>query len=94
MPLIILYLFFFLQALFAVSWLPHYVLGVIVDAKPLLISTENVYIATAVCHLIAMSSAISNPIVYGWLNNNIRRELMTVLPPCLLRCCRKNHYEQ
>jgi len=87
---------FSLQGLFAVSWLPHYLFTVVVDAKPLLVSTENLYIATAVFHLVAMTTAITNPIVYGWLNNNIRRELMTILPSCFIKCfcCGEKHCDR
>ncbi|CAB3367106.1 Hypothetical predicted protein [Cloeon dipterum] len=82
-------LFVIAQALFAVSWLPHYILSIIVEVKPLFFPTEKLYIATAICHAIAMSTAITNPIVYGWMNTNIRRELIAMLPSALIRCCCK-----
>lgn len=31
-------------------------------------------IVFAICHMFAMSSACSNPILYGWLNNNFNSE--------------------
>ncbi|RZF43740.1 hypothetical protein LSTR_LSTR009163 [Laodelphax striatellus] len=31
------------------------------------------------CHILAMSSACTNPLLYGWLNTNFRRELASVL---------------
>lgn len=49
------------------------------------------YTALAVVHIFAMTSAISNPIVYGWLNSNIRREFLALLPePCAARCQTKS----
>ncbi|XP_059474169.1 neuropeptide Y receptor type 5-like isoform X2 [Neocloeon triangulifer] len=78
-----------IAALFAISWLPHYILSIIVEVKPLIFPTEKLYIATAICHTIAMSTAITNPIVYGWMNTNIRRELIGMLPSALIQCCCK-----
>jgi hypothetical protein len=43
-------------------------------------SPRGLYVALAACHVIAMTSAVSNPIVYGWLNSNIRREFVHLLP--------------
>lgn len=33
----------------------------------------------AVCHLVALGSACANPVLYGWLNDNFRREFVAVL---------------
>ncbi|XP_014255781.1 neuropeptide F receptor-like [Cimex lectularius] len=69
--------------LFAVSWLPLGLFSLWADllytadsAKETSFSPESFFVALAACHVIAMSSAVSNPIVYGWLNSNIRRELL------------------
>ncbi|KAL1138458.1 hypothetical protein AAG570_008522 [Ranatra chinensis] len=43
-------------------------------------SAESLYLALAACHVTAMSSAVSNPVVYGFLNSNIRHELCQLLP--------------
>jgi hypothetical protein len=43
-------------------------------------SQKDLYVTLATCHVIAMTSAVSNPIVYGWLNSNIRREFLQLLP--------------
>ncbi|KAF6212186.1 hypothetical protein GE061_012707 [Apolygus lucorum] len=71
--------------LFTVSWLPIGLLLLVTDLMypPSLennVSSEHLYLAFAICHIIAMTSAISNPVVYGWLNSNIRRELMQLIP--------------
>jgi hypothetical protein len=74
--------------LFAVSWLPLNVLSLLADASPDLFTTSanELYIALAVCHATAMTSAISNPIVYGWLNTNIRLEFVQLLHPKCAAC--------
>lgn len=51
-------------------------------------SPRGLYVALAACHVIAMTSAVSNPIVYGWLNSNIRREFLHLLPA---RCACATH---
>ena len=36
-----------------------------------------------ICHLLVLSSACTNPLLYGWLNENFRREFLKVLcSPC------------
>ncbi|RWS29867.1 neuropeptide F receptor-like protein [Leptotrombidium deliense] len=37
----------------------------------------------ACCHLVGMSSACSNPLLYGFLNDNFRKEFKDIF----LRCC-------
>ncbi|XP_046382345.1 neuropeptide Y receptor type 2-like [Ischnura elegans] len=74
---------------FAVSWLPLNVLSLLADASPHLFDTASaneLYVALAVCHATAMTSAVSNPIVYGWLNTNIRHEFVQLLPPKCAAC--------
>uniref|UniRef100_A0A1B6EEC8 G-protein coupled receptors family 1 profile domain-containing protein n=1 Tax=Clastoptera arizonana TaxID=38151 RepID=A0A1B6EEC8_9HEMI len=77
--------------LFAVSWLPLGIFSLIADVlvnndNPLKISLQSLYVALAVCHITAMSSAVSNPVVYGWLNSNIRHEFLQLLPS---KCARQ-----
>ncbi|CAH0387019.1 unnamed protein product [Bemisia tabaci] len=72
--------------LFLLSWLPlnAYMLAVDVmypqDDVGYKLQVQDIYLPLAICHLIAMSSAVSNPIVYGLLNSNIRHELLQLLP--------------
>ncbi|KAG8326652.1 hypothetical protein J6590_035746 [Homalodisca vitripennis] len=70
--------------LFALSWLPLGVFSLLADVLyPADVSTkvspQNLYVAFAICHVIAMSSAITNPVVYGWLNSNIRKEFLQLI---------------
>ncbi|KAA0201782.1 hypothetical protein HAZT_HAZT006706 [Hyalella azteca] len=36
--------------------------------------TDAMLMVYAICHLLGMSSACSNPVLYGWLNDNFRKE--------------------
>lgn len=67
--------------LFLASWLPLSLFSLLADVlyppeSASEVSTEKLYLILAICHVIAMSSAVSNPIVYGWLNSNIRHEFL------------------
>ena len=48
------------------------------EEKPLFHDIENLYILYAVCHIASMTSAISNPILYGFLNENFRKEFSNI----------------
>ncbi|EEB10803.1 G-protein coupled receptor, putative [Pediculus humanus corporis] len=41
-------------------------------------SSIATYLFFAFCHIVAMSSAITNPLLYGWLNTNFRREFSSI----------------
>ncbi|XP_054156871.1 neuropeptide Y receptor type 2-like [Oppia nitens] len=65
-----------LTAIFSVSWLPLNVFNIYVDFNPDVgLSTRDLFLVLAVCHLIAMSSATTNAILYGFLHTAIRNEL-------------------
>ena len=36
----------------------------------------------ATCHLLAMSSVLSNPIIYGFLNDNFKQSLYSIASHC------------
>ena len=40
--------------------------------------TEPMLITYAVCHMTGMSSACANPLLYGWLNDNFRKEFREI----------------
>lgn len=72
--------------LFALSWLPLSLFSLTAEvlypadpSAPHHVSPQSLYVGFAVCHVIAMSSAVSNPIVYGWFNSNIRKEFLQLL---------------
>ncbi|XP_046382346.1 neuropeptide F receptor-like [Ischnura elegans] len=81
-------------AVFAASWLPLTVFSLVSDLsaprphpihaaaappQPLL-PPHGLYAAFAACHVAAMTSACSNPFLYGWLNTNFRREFAEIVP--------------
>ena len=38
----------------------------------------NYFFSLGLCHVLAMSSCVSNPVLYGWLNTNFRKEILKV----------------
>lgn len=70
---------------FTVSWLPLAVFSLAADLMTKPLSAKQLYVTLAVCHLTAMTSAISNPIIYGWMNSNIRNELYQLFYTKILR---------
>ncbi|XP_054258645.1 neuropeptide Y receptor type 2-like [Macrosteles quadrilineatus] len=65
---------------YALSWLPMTAFTVVMELNPhALTSPQTIYLVFSVCHLVAMSSTVTNPLLYGWLNTNFRRELGSVL---------------
>lgn len=65
-----------IAVVFALSWLPLTVFTLLVEFKPHLIkSTDTLYKAFAFTHMIAMSTTCTNPLLYGWLNTNFRRDI-------------------
>ncbi|KAL6955455.1 hypothetical protein U1Q18_050943 [Sarracenia purpurea var. burkii] len=79
--------------LFLASWLPLSMFSLLVDVlyppeKSKEVSAEKLYLILAICHVVAMSSAVSNPIVYGWLNSNIRHEFLQLFSS---KCTNRNY---
>ncbi|KAF2365580.1 G protein-coupled receptor rhodopsin-like [Trinorchestia longiramus] len=72
--------------IFCLSWLPLNLYNIILDfTNPFGEDTDTMLTVYAVCHLLGMSSACSNPILYGWFNNNFRKkfkEILRVVPCC------------
>ena len=71
--------------IFAISWLPLNVFNLYFDfnhdARD--ISVPKVYLIYSICHILAMSSAITNGLLYGLLNTNIQKELIKLFKNCL-----------
>ncbi|XP_017130917.1 neuropeptide F receptor isoform X3 [Drosophila elegans] len=57
--------------IFGVSWLPLNFFNLYADMERSPV-TQNMLVRYAICHMIGMSSACSNPLLYGWLNDNFR----------------------
>ncbi|CAH0763478.1 unnamed protein product [Diatraea saccharalis] len=74
-----------IAATYVISWLPLNVFNLVADFSPEPFMDEKTMTITyAVCHMFGMSSAVSNPLLYGWLNDNFRKEFEEIL--C---CCQK-----
>ncbi|CAH2097112.1 unnamed protein product [Euphydryas editha] len=72
---------------YVISWLPLNVFNLVADfSSEVILDETSMTITYAVCHMFGMSSAVSNPLLYGWLNDNFRKEFEEIL--C---CCRKKN---
>uniref|UniRef100_A0A1I8NTF3 G-protein coupled receptors family 1 profile domain-containing protein n=1 Tax=Stomoxys calcitrans TaxID=35570 RepID=A0A1I8NTF3_STOCA len=67
-----------IAVIFGVSWLPLNFFNLYADMKRGAV-TNSMLVAYAFCHMIGMSSACSNPLLYGWLNDNFRKEFQELL---------------
>lgn len=86
-----------IASVFAISWFPLNILNILLDVSngKLKALEENVSVAFVICHILVLSSACTNPLLYGWLNENFRNEFIKVLcckccfkfKTCLHRCC-------
>ncbi|XP_032294995.1 neuropeptide F receptor isoform X2 [Drosophila virilis] len=65
--------------IFGVSWLPLNFFNLYADLQHPSAVTQRMLVAYAICHMIGMSSACSNPLLYGWLNDNFRKEFQELL---------------
>ena len=71
---------------FAVCWLPWHVVNLLADFEyEGLREPTHFYAVFGASHIMAMSSACINPVLYGWLNTNLRRELVDFLPPIFVK---------
>lgn len=74
------YLLISIAVIFCISWLPlnFYNLYADIYFKESKL-TQAQLIIYAICHMMGMSSACSNPLLYGWLNDNFRKEFNEIL---------------
>ena len=74
-------LLFSVAIIFGISWLPLNILNIVTDLVGIEDSAKF-RIIFAICHMIGMSSACSNPLLYGWLNDNFRKEFVDIFSIC------------
>ncbi|XP_062983482.1 neuropeptide Y receptor type 4-2-like [Elgaria multicarinata webbii] len=67
---------------FAVCWLPLHVFNSIDDWNYKIIPPCLHDLIFSLCHLIAMASTCVNPIIYGFLNKNFKKEVKALLLNC------------
>lgn len=67
--------------LFTLTWLPFQIFSITLYFSPDLFQTlgASYKLVDLLLKIIAMSSSCINPFFYGWLNNNFRREMATIL---------------
>uniref|UniRef100_A0ABI7XC00 Neuropeptide Y receptor type 5 n=1 Tax=Felis catus TaxID=9685 RepID=A0ABI7XC00_FELCA len=64
---------------FAVSWMPLHLFHVVTDFNDNLISNRHFKLVYCICHLLGMMSCCLNPILYGFLNNGIKADLISLI---------------
>lgn len=75
-----------IAATYVISWFPLNVFNLVADfSTEDLLDEKAMTITYAVCHMFGMSSAVSNPLLYGWLNDNFRKEFEEILCCCRLK---------
>ncbi|CAH0554945.1 unnamed protein product [Brassicogethes aeneus] len=66
--------------IFCISWIPLNLYNLLADFNVISsFSKQQTRICYAICHMIGMSSACSNPILYGCLNENFWKEFQEIL---------------
>lgn len=67
-------------AVFAISWLPLNLYNILADFHVWADTWSYSMLLFFVTHAIAMSSTCYNPFLYAWLNENFRKEFISLLP--------------
>jgi hypothetical protein len=71
-----------IAVVFVFSWLPLNISNILVEFQFKIFFTNksiDINLLYIVCHTLVLSSACSNPVLYGWLNDNFRKEFVKVL---------------
>ena len=68
-----------ITVMYALCWFPLTLLNFLADFNYSLFMYRNFLLVYAAAHLIAMTSAIANPILYGWYNSNFKRHFLRAL---------------
>lgn len=67
-------------AIFCICWLPLNILNAVMDSTTFFdgMTDEKFCGIYAVCHVLGMSSACANPVIYGFLNENFSKEFTAI----------------
>ncbi|GIX73185.1 neuropeptide F receptor [Caerostris darwini] len=71
-----------ISLIFGLSWLPLNILNVVSDFFYPFSDNSTFRLVFACCHMAGMSSACSNPLLYGWLNENFKKEFKEIFATC------------
>uniref|UniRef100_W5NNV8 Neuropeptide Y receptor type 5 n=2 Tax=Lepisosteus oculatus TaxID=7918 RepID=W5NNV8_LEPOC len=64
---------------FAISWMPLHIFHLVTDFSANHISSRHFKLIYCICHLLGMLSCCLNPVLYGFLNNGIKSDLLSLL---------------
>lgn len=79
-----------IAVIFCISWLPLNLYNLIADVlSSMEFTSQPMIVCYAVCHMMGMSSACSNPVLYGWLNENFWKEFKDIM--CISRSTSSNN---
>ncbi|THD22841.1 Neuropeptide Y receptor invertebrate [Fasciola hepatica] len=73
--------------IFVICWIPLNALLIAMDVlsegqTKVVNNSKYFTLMFLMCHLIAMSSAVYNPFLYAWMNENFKKEVRRILPCC------------
>ncbi|KAL3268014.1 hypothetical protein HHI36_007147, partial [Cryptolaemus montrouzieri] len=70
-----------ISLIFCISWMPLNLFNLIADlySGEINFTSQTMVVVYAMCHLMGMSSACSNPVLYGCLNENFMKEFKDIL---------------
>lgn len=76
----------FIAIVFVFSWMPLNISNILVEFQFHIFKNKaiDINLVFVVCHMLVLSSACTNPVLYGWLNDNFRKEFIKVLQ---CSCC-------
>ncbi|XP_041066069.1 neuropeptide Y receptor type 4-2-like isoform X2 [Carcharodon carcharias] len=72
----------FLVVGFGLCWLPLHVFNAIADWDLEAVMHCHHNLIFSLCHLAGMASTCINPVIYGFLNNNFKKELRAIIMHC------------
>ena len=62
-----------ISVIFFVSWAPLNIFTVVTNTTAMIeVNESTMVLIFGVCHLVGMTTAVTNPIFYVWLNNNFK----------------------
>lgn len=94
---------------FAISWLPLHAVNIFMDYKENTASTvpsltraneseflgaRHVMLIQSACLLCVLFSCCVNPLLYGYLNENYRKEFAEILSCCCCCCCSRHSHRR
>ena len=77
---------------YMITWCPYYVFQLLHNVTNVFDGRSRLlYMVFGLCHMIAMCSAICNPMLYGFMNDNLRPAILSL---CKCVFCKKGSSSQ